>query len=97
MGCSGTLTVTSNGMRLPWLPAGPGEGSDSTLLPRQYQYGPDCWPRSLHPPTPIISLYAVQPGNALSAACTATTPPPDLTYCSNDDLRAAGHRSSGAS
>ena len=84
-------------MRRPWLPAGPGDGSDVKLAVLQNQRGPAFSLRSRQPPMPIISLNAGQPGKALSAAWTMTTPPPLVTYCSKDAFKSAGQRSSGAS
>ena len=42
-------------------------------------YGPDFSLRPPHPPTPIITLYSGHSGKALSAAWTATKPPPPVT------------------
>ncbi len=97
IGWEASRTVTANGTRVPWLPAGPGVGSETSLPSWKYQNGPAFSVRSRQAPMPIISLNAGHPANALSAACTTTSPPPLLMYCSKAVFRAAGQRSSGAS
>src|SRR5262245_31902497 len=91
IGGSGSRAATWNGSRFPWDPAGPADVSGVSLPPSKYHIGPAFSLRLRHPPTPIISLNAFQFGNALSAAWTVTTPPPSLTYCSNEAIRSAGH------
>ena len=49
-------------------PARPAEGSATNLPDLKYHMGPAFSVRPRQPPIPIISLYAGQSGNALSAA-----------------------------
>src|SRR3954452_10164193 len=92
IGCSLSRVSTGNEKYLPWVPPPPPVpvGTCSTLPSFQRSMGPDLSLRLPQPPTPIILLYSAHLGNELSAAWTATKPPPLETNCSKAVLVAAG-------